>query len=52
MGRLEPIMGADTLMVRSTIRPGYGKATGPTEMNGVDDVVGIFAASPIKAWSC
>lgn len=52
MGRLEPLMGADTLMVRSMIRPGYGKARRPTEMTGVDGVVGIFAASPIKARSC
>ena len=44
-------MGADTLIVKPTIRPGYGKARGPTEMNGFDAVVGIFAASPIKAWS-
>lgn len=51
-GRLDPVVGADTLMVRSTIRSGYGNARGPTEITGVDGVVGIFGAPPIKAWSC
>jgi hypothetical protein len=51
MGRLAPVMGAVTRMERSTMRPGYGKTRGLTEITGVAGVVGSFAASPIKAWS-
>jgi hypothetical protein len=48
MGRLAPVMGAVTRMERSTMRPGYGKTKGLTEMIGVGGVVGSFAAFPIK----
>ncbi|GGO36845.1 hypothetical protein GCM10008949_41320 [Deinococcus humi] len=44
MGRSRPVMGADTRICKSTVRPGAGSTTGATETTGVEALTGMVSA--------
>jgi hypothetical protein len=51
MGKLVPVIGAETRNLRSTRRLGAGKTIGLMEKAGVGEMTGRAFACPIKAWS-
>ena len=49
-GRLCPVVGAETFICKSTVRPGMDSIAEMNEMTGVGTVTGISLASPIDTW--